>query len=95
MSNEARTNQGKTTVNATNEELAVRIRAGENISQNMAVLYDRMKGFIHSVAWKYRGQGVEPEDYEEILYSAMTYEEFVGYIRECLRTGKEIPDVVE
>ena len=39
--------------------------------------------------------GVEPEDYEEILYSAMTYEEFVGYIRECLRTGKEIPDVVE
>lgn len=43
--------------------------------------------------------GVEPclypDSYAEILYSAMTYEEFVGYIRECLRTGKEIPDVVE
>ena len=39
--------------------------------------------------------GVEPEDYEEILYSAMTYEEFVGYIRECLKKGVEIPDVVK
>ena len=36
-----------------------------------------------------------PDEYAEILYSAMTYEEFVGYIRECLRTGKSIPDVVK
>ena len=39
--------------------------------------------------------GVDPDDYAEILYSAMSYEEFVGYIKECLRTGKSIPDVVE
>lgn len=39
--------------------------------------------------------GVDPDDYEEILYKAMSYEEFVGYIRECLKTGKSIPDVVE
>lgn len=36
-----------------------------------------------------------PDFYEEILYEAMTYEEFVGYIKTCLETGKEIPDVVE
>ena len=78
MSNEARTNQGKTTVNATNEELAVRIRAGENISQNMAVLYDRMKGFIHSVAWKYRGQGVELEDLAQEGFLAL-YDAVEGY----------------
>lgn len=39
--------------------------------------------------------GAGPDEYEEILYEAMTYEEFVGYIKTCLETGKEIPDVVE
>lgn len=39
--------------------------------------------------------GAYPDEYAEILYSAMSYEEFVGYIKECLRTGKSIPDVVE
>ena len=35
-----------------------------------------------------------PDEYAEILYEAMTYNEFVGYIREYLRTGKSIQDVV-
>ena len=34
--------------------------------------------------------GVEPDDYEDI-----DYDEFVSFIRECLATGKEIPDVVD
>lgn len=35
-----------------------------------------------------------PDEYDELNYDAMTYERFVGYIKECLRTGKEMPDVV-
>ena len=38
--------------------------------------------------------GSYPEDYDELNYNAMTYDRFVGYIRESLRTGKELPDVV-
>lgn len=78
MSIEARTNQGETAAGVTNEELAARIRAGENISQNMAVLYGRVKGFIHSVAWKYRGQGVEPEDLAQEGFLAL-YDAVEGY----------------
>ena len=78
MSNEARTKRGKTIINATNEELAARIRAGENISQNMAALYDRMRGFIHSVAWKYRGCGVELEDLAQEGFLAL-YDAAAGY----------------
>ena len=37
----------------TNEQLAARIRAGEDVAGNMAQLYDQVKDFIHSVAWKY------------------------------------------
>ncbi|KAA3383956.1 hypothetical protein F1904_11935 [Akkermansia muciniphila] len=39
--------------------------------------------------------GMEPDEYEEILYDVMTYEEFVGYIKECLEKHLEIWDVVE
>lgn len=45
--------------------------------------------------YKNQHDGAYPDYYEEILYSAMSYDEFVGFIRECLRTGKSIPDVVE
>lgn len=38
--------------------------------------------------------GIEPEGYDDLCYDAMGYEEFVGYIKEALRTGKELPDVV-
>ena len=38
--------------------------------------------------------GAEPDMYDELMCDEMTYDEFVGYIKECLATGKEMPDVV-
>lgn len=38
----------------TNEQLVARIQAGENVSENMSQLYDQVKDFIRSIAWKYR-----------------------------------------
>ena len=38
--------------------------------------------------------GVEADGYDELNCNAMTYDEFVGYIKECLATGKEMPEVV-
>ena len=35
-----------------------------------------------------------PDYYDELNYSAMTYNRFVRYIKESLRTGKELPYVV-
>ncbi len=54
----------------TNEQLALRIRAGENPARNMAELYEQVKGFIHTVAWKYRHSG-ELEDLEQEGYLAL------------------------
>ena len=39
--------------------------------------------------------GAEPDEYEELCYDAMTYDEFVGYIKEALRRHCGLPDVVE
>lgn len=36
----------------------------------------------------------DPDEYDEFNYNVMTYDEFVGYIKECLAAGKEMPDVV-
>ncbi len=41
----------------TNEHLVTRIQAGGNVGENMAQLYDQVKGFICSIAWKYRKLG--------------------------------------
>lgn len=41
-----------------------------------------------------RFQGCDPDEYDDLCYDAMTYEQFVGFIKESLRTGKELPDVV-
>lgn len=38
--------------------------------------------------------GVEPDGYDELNCNAMTYDELVGFIIECLTTGKEMPEVV-
>lgn len=62
----------------TNEQLAARIRAGENVGNNMAILYDQVKDFIHAMAYKYHGQG-ELEDLEQegflALYDAIDHYE--------------------
>lgn len=39
--------------------------------------------------------GYYPDDYDEILYDAMTYEEFVGYIKQCLKSKKGMPRIVK
>ena len=54
----------------TNEQLAARIQAGENVGKNMAVLYDQVKDFIHAMAYKYHGQG-ELEDLEQEGFLAL------------------------
>ena len=62
----------------TNEQLAARIRSGENVGNNMAALYDQVKDFIHAMAYKYPGQG-ELEDLEQegflALYDAIDHYE--------------------
>lgn len=35
------------------------------------------------------------DEYEEIFYDGMSYEEYIGYIRLCLEKNLEIPDVVK
>lgn len=62
----------------TNEQLVARIQARENVGQNMAQLYDQVKGFICSIAWKYRKMG-EIEDLRQegflALYDAIDHYE--------------------
>lgn len=36
-----------------------------------------------------------PDEYDELCYDAMTYDEFVGYIREALEKHCCIVDVVD
>ena len=48
----------------TNEQLVLRIQAGENVAENMEQLYLQVKAFIHTIAWKYRDSG-EMEDLEQ------------------------------
>lgn len=54
----------------TNEQLVIRIRAGENVAENMEQLYLQVKAFIHTIAWKYRDSG-EIEDLEQEGYLAL------------------------
>lgn len=39
--------------------------------------------------------GIEPDEYLDVYYEELTYDEFVGYIRKCLETGLELPEVIE
>lgn len=61
----------------TNEQLVARIKAGENVGENMAQLYDQVKRFIHAAAWQYRNSG-ELEDLEQEGYLAL-YPAIDGY----------------
>lgn len=54
----------------TNEQLVARIQAGEDTGENMAQLYDQVKDFIRSIAWRYRDSG-EMEDLEQEGYLAL------------------------
>lgn len=61
----------------TNEELVIRIKTGIDPEENMLVLYEQVKAFISSIAWKYRGRE-EIEDLEQEGYLAL-YEAINGY----------------
>lgn len=39
--------------------------------------------------------GVEPDEYDDVYYEEISYEEFIGYIQKCLETGEELPEVIE
>ena len=73
MSNEVRANYGE----LSNEQLVIRIKAGEDVSGNMEQLYNQVRRFIHAVAWKYRDSG-ELEDQEQEGYLAL-YPAIDGY----------------
>ncbi len=60
-----------------NEQLVMLIKAGEDVAENMERLYSQVKGFIHSIAWKYRGLA-ELEDLEQEGYLAL-YPAIDGY----------------
>jgi RNA polymerase primary sigma factor len=61
----------------TNEQLVIRIKAGDNVAENMLQLYNQVKLFIHSIAWKYRDSG-DLEDLEQEGYLAL-YPAIDGY----------------
>ena len=61
----------------TNEQLVLRIQAGEDVAENMEQLYKQVKAFIHTIAWKYRDSG-ELEDLEQEGYLAL-YTAIDGY----------------
>lgn len=60
-----------------NEELVIRIKAGINPAEDMLALYEQVKAFIGSIAWRYRGRG-ELEDLEQEGYLAL-YDAIDGY----------------
>lgn len=60
-----------------NEQLVARIKAGEDVGENMGQLYEQVRRFIHAIAWKYRDSG-EMEDLEQEGYLAL-YPAIDGY----------------
>lgn len=61
----------------TNEQLVLRIKAGEEVGRNMARLYEQMKQDIHGIALRYRGYA-EVEDLDQEGYLAL-YDAVDGY----------------
>lgn len=61
----------------TNEQLVCRIQAGEDVAENMKLLYDQVKAFIHMIAIKYQSSGMV-EDLEQEGYLAL-YPAIDGY----------------
>lgn len=54
---------------------------------------EELKELFHD--YMAENDGMPPDEYDEICYDAMTYEEFVGYIKEALRRHCCIVDVIE
>lgn len=54
---------------------------------------EELRTLAHQYAAENEGFG--PDGYEELCYDAMSYDEFVGYIKEALRRHCCIVDVVD
>lgn len=54
----------------TNEELVQKIQSGENTAENSLLLWQQMRGFIHSIAARYEGYA-ETEDLEQEGFLAL------------------------
>lgn len=61
----------------TNEQLVIRIKAGEDVADHMEQLYNQTRRFIHAIAWRFRDIG-ELEDLEQEGYLAL-YDAIDGY----------------
>lgn len=61
----------------TNEQLVRRIQSGESVAENMKLLYDQVKAFIHMIAIRYQSSGMV-EDLEQEGYLAL-YPAIDGY----------------
>ena len=61
----------------TNEQLVIRIKAGIDTAENMLTLYNQVKAFIHTIAWKHRSYE-DVEDLEQEGYLAL-YDAIDGY----------------
>lgn len=60
-----------------NEQLVIRIKAGIDPADNMLTLYNQVKAFIHTIAWKHRSYE-DVEDLEQEGYLAL-YDAIDGY----------------
>jgi RNA polymerase sigma factor (sigma-70 family) len=61
----------------TNEQLVIRIKAGIDPGENMLALYEQVKAFIHTIAWKHRSYE-DIEDLKQEGYLAL-YDAIDGY----------------
>jgi RNA polymerase primary sigma factor len=60
-----------------NEQLVIRIKAGIDPADNMLTLYNQVKAFIHTIAWKHRSYE-NVQDLEQEGYLAL-YDAIDGY----------------
>lgn len=67
----------------TNEQLVIRIKAGIDVADNTLQLYDQVKRFIHTVAWKYRAyeclEDLEQEGFLALYDAIDGYDPDTGY----------------
>lgn len=79
----------------TNEELAFAIKAGQNVTENMAQLYEQNSGMIYKLTEKYKGIE-DPEDLRQECYFGLvqaveTWDparevSFISYAVPCMKT---------
>ena len=79
----------------TNEELVLAVQAGQNVTENMAQLYEQNRGMIYKLTEKYSGVE-DPEDLRQECYFGLvqaveTWDparevSFISYAIPCMKT---------